>query len=77
MQVIEGGEGDCNAGDKPLDVTSSNEFNLVNMSQNGNLNNTVNHFNAFANSFHVNEEVRVSEVLPKLTEDMLKIEDDE
>lgn len=32
-----------------------------------------NHFNVFANSFHVTDKVRVSMSLPKLTEDMLKI----
>lgn len=32
-----------------------------------------NHFNVFANSFHVSDKVRVSMSLPKLTEDMVKI----
>ena len=44
------------------------------MSQHDNLNNTMNHFNAYANSFHVNEEVRVSTKITKLTEDLLKDE---
>lgn len=73
LEVIEGGEGDCN--EKPVDVLSS-EFE-ANTSQNGNVDNTATKFNAFASSFHVTEDNRVSEVLPRLTEDMLKIADDD
>lgn len=72
MQVIEDDE-DCCGNDKPIDVISSDIG--ANLSHHENLNNTVNdnnHFNAFANSFHVTEEVRVSTKIPKLTEDLLK-----
>lgn len=40
------------------------------VSKNGDNNN---HFNVFANSFHVSDKVRASMSLPKLTEDMVKI----
>jgi len=33
-------------------------------------------FNAFANSFHLNDKVRASMSLPRLTEDMLKINEE-
>lgn len=36
-----------------------------------NMNN--NHFNVFANSFHVSDKARASMSLPKLTEDMVKL----
>jgi hypothetical protein len=35
-----------------------------------------NQFNAFANSFHLADNVRASMSMPKLTEDMLKINED-
>ena len=56
MQVIDDDE-DCCGNDKPIDVISSDIG--ANLSHQENLNNTVNdnHFNAFANSFHVTEEV--------------------
>lgn len=41
-------------------------------SQMGNLNNTVNHFNALASSFHIADDVNVTQDMPKLTEDFLR-----
>lgn len=69
LQVIDDEE-DCCGPEKPIDVISSDIG--ANLSHQENLNNTVNHFNAYANSFHVTDEVRASTKIPNLTENLLK-----
>ena len=71
VKAAEGAEDDYD-GEKPVDVVSSCSSKLAAQASTNNVENG-NHFNAFANSFHVTDKVRVSMSLPKLTEDMLKI----
>ena len=55
-----------------MEVMSNNSMNeqdenLLNDEENEN------HFNVFANSFHISDKQRVSMSLPKLTEDVIKL----